>query len=182
MNLGCGRGPLEGYWNVDLRPGPGVDQTFDVMELPWPFADSSLEEVRADNLLEHLEHWERLMPEFARVLQADGILRLHVPYKLVGFRVPWHIRLFWPSTFDPFCDNTTMTTAIPFVRHPFVAGSLEWEDSPRFSMVSKRYRHLFPFSWHIAERLGLGERVYYWPLGRRLGMEIILRRNHRVAT
>ena len=94
------------------------------------------------------------MPEFARVLRPGGLLVLKVPYKLYGAPAPYHVRMFYPNTFDFFCDNTRMKTCIPFVRHPFVGGSLEWDSQPLFSMISKKYIHFFPFSWHLAQRFG----------------------------
>ena len=90
VNLGCGGRPLSGYVNVDMdslasiharypdrviEPGTRVEQ-HDVFTLPY--ADATVDEVRADSLIEHLSFVEepRFFAEAIRVLKPGGKLAL----------------------------------------------------------------------------------------------------------
>jgi predicted SAM-dependent methyltransferase len=80
VNLGSGEKPLDGYVNVDIRPGEGVDAIADAGSLP--FAEGSLEEIASFHLVEHFrEHQLRtvLLPYWRSLLAPDGILRTVCP-------------------------------------------------------------------------------------------------------
>ena len=79
LHVGCGphhRPP--GWWNVDIRWFPGVDQVLDVTR-PWPFRD--LEAVFAEHFLEHLDPDEavRFLCHARRALAEGGQIRLSTP-------------------------------------------------------------------------------------------------------
>lgn len=78
LNLGCGRQRLEGFVNVDLR---GSDQDVDLSVFPWPWASSSISEILASHVLEHLEKDAayRFIKECWRVLSPGGKLHIAVP-------------------------------------------------------------------------------------------------------
>ena len=54
LNLGCGTNKLEGFVNVDVEPASEPDMVVDLDILPWPFEDSSAEEIQLNHVLEHL--------------------------------------------------------------------------------------------------------------------------------
>lgn len=176
LNLGCGRRPLPGYVNVDLRPSEGVDVVLDVAQTPWPWETASAVEVRAHALFEHLSGWERVLLECARVLRPGGALDVLVPYGWRGIAQPYHVRAFVETTFDYFIDNEMERTA-DLRRRP-VTRRFSLEPGPRYfhkELVEKR--HYYPFSWHLAQRLG--EWVYRVPLARTRDLRVVLRRNDR---
>lgn len=53
LNLGCSDRRIDGFIGVDIAPGPEVDQIVD-LEGPWPWPDSSVLEVRAHDVAEHI--------------------------------------------------------------------------------------------------------------------------------
>ena len=53
LNLGCSDRRIDGFTGVDIAPGPEVDQIVD-LEGPWPWPDSSVLEVRAHDVAEHI--------------------------------------------------------------------------------------------------------------------------------
>lgn len=53
LNLGCSDRRIEGFTGVDIADGPEVDQIVD-LEGPWPWSDSSVLEVRAHDVAEHI--------------------------------------------------------------------------------------------------------------------------------
>jgi predicted SAM-dependent methyltransferase len=93
LNLGCGGRPLPGYINVDMdslealrtrypseRFPEGIEIfNYDILHLPFP--DSSVAEVRADSLVEHLSFSEEplFFMEVKRVLRAGGVFNFSTP-------------------------------------------------------------------------------------------------------
>ncbi len=53
LDLGCGNNPKEGFEGVDLY-GDKAKHKCDLFKFPWPFGDSSVEEVHASHFLEHV--------------------------------------------------------------------------------------------------------------------------------
>ena len=78
VHVGAGGVHLDGWWNVDLRHAPGVDEVMDVRE-GMPFRDLSL--IYAEHFIEHLTLEEALLflAECRRVLAPSGVLRLSTP-------------------------------------------------------------------------------------------------------
>jgi predicted SAM-dependent methyltransferase len=93
INLGCGGRPLEGYINLDMDdaealskryPGSHFSSKLDIRSaniLDLPFEDESVDEIRADSLIEHLSFEEepRFFYEIKRVLKTDGIFEFSTP-------------------------------------------------------------------------------------------------------
>jgi len=93
LNVGCASRILPDYINIDLDsleeirkrypnisvPESGEFMVGDVLSLD--FDDSSVDEVRADALVEHLSFLEepKFFNEVKRVLKSGGILRFSVP-------------------------------------------------------------------------------------------------------
>src|ERR1041384_4729433 len=87
LNLGCGGRPLPGYINVDSDDLEKLRERYPTQEFPegieiydydifnLPFPDSSVAEVRADSLIEHLSFIEesKFFNEMKRVLKPGGI-------------------------------------------------------------------------------------------------------------
>jgi len=93
LNLGCGSRLLPGYINVDMDSLDALKSryplqefshdletyNYDIFNLPFP--DSSVAEIRADSLIEHLSFLEepKFFYEMKRVLCPGGILQLSTP-------------------------------------------------------------------------------------------------------
>jgi SAM-dependent methyltransferase len=79
LNLGCSTRPLSGWVNVDCRDLIGVDQVCDLNTFPWPWEDSSVDEVLASHFLEHLTDPVAAMSEVWRILKPGGKVEVYVP-------------------------------------------------------------------------------------------------------
>ncbi len=94
LNLGCCDALLPGYVNVDVVPGVGIE----VVDLrkAWPWADNSVEYVRAYDIIEHLQDKIFTMNELWRVLREGGRAELAVPTTegSGAFQDPTHVS-FW---------------------------------------------------------------------------------------
>ena len=95
LNLGCCDAAIPGFVNVDIVAGPGVDQVAD-LSMPWPWADNSVEYVRAWDIIEHLPDKIRTMNEMYRVLAPGGRAEIAVPTTdgTGAFQDPTHVS-FW---------------------------------------------------------------------------------------
>jgi hypothetical protein len=73
---------LDGYVNVDKYGKPDV--THDLEQFPWPWADSSVEEVRLIHVLEHLgrdpDVFIGIMKELFRVCRGGARVHIVVPH------------------------------------------------------------------------------------------------------
>lgn len=78
LNLGSCDRPFDGYVNVDKFPYPGVDVIVDLAE-EWPWPDSSVDEVLALDVLEHLPTPTHSMNQLWRVLKPGGRAIIEVP-------------------------------------------------------------------------------------------------------
>ncbi len=82
IEVGSGYNPHPGYQHLDVRAGlPHLEHVCDFTKTRLPFADSSVEEILANHLIEHLPF--RKLPfvisEWARVLEDGGKLKLRTP-------------------------------------------------------------------------------------------------------
>ena len=101
LNLGCADRHLKGCTNVD-RVQP-ADQIVD-LEGPWPWGDSTVEHIQADDILEHLQGRIHVMNEAWRVLRHGGSFRITVPSALgAGFwQDPTHVSGWVMNSFQYF--------------------------------------------------------------------------------
>lgn len=76
LNLGCNDDVREGYRNVDVCEP--CDEVADLSK-PWPWLTSSVHEILANDVLEHLPSKIHSMNEAHRVLKPGGNLILAVP-------------------------------------------------------------------------------------------------------
>lgn len=103
LNIGCGNDWIAGYTNVDSSYLVNPDMFVD-LEKPLPFNDSSVSEVLAYHVLEHINNFIPLMLELHRVCEDDALIKIKTPfYSSWGqFNDPTHVRFFSPFTFDYF--------------------------------------------------------------------------------
>lgn len=104
INLGCGAKKLAGYVNVDICGRPDVK--CNLSEFPWPFDDSSVDEITSEHFLEHVIDFERTVLEMHRILKVGGTLHFKVPH----FKSPaaaWHLHhhQFSTITCGLLCDQ-----------------------------------------------------------------------------
>ena len=103
LNLGCGYGKLDGWLNVDRFAACGPDQVLDLEQTPWPFEDSSADEVLMSHVLEHLgadpDVFFAIIKELHRVCRKGALVRVHVPHPRHDDFIndPTHVRAVTPD-------------------------------------------------------------------------------------
>lgn len=79
LNLGCGEDVREGFYNVDIRPLPGVDLVANACKLPT-IASNSVDFIVAQHLLEYIPRARMVeaLYEWRRLLKSGGVLEVRV--------------------------------------------------------------------------------------------------------
>lgn len=85
LDLGCGNKKRPGSIGVDYNARTQPDIVHDLNAFPYPFKDSSFDEIYLDNALEHLNDVMRVMEELYRICRKGGLIKVIVPY----FRSHW---------------------------------------------------------------------------------------------
>lgn len=94
INACCGPDIKKGYWNVDIKQHPGVNEVAD-FDKDFPWKDSSIDEIYIHCSLEHLKDVNHFMLESHRVLRNGGILHIVVPWFNSGISPhPFHRNQF----------------------------------------------------------------------------------------
>lgn len=82
LDLGCGNNKRDGFKGVDFVKTDAADYVHDLFTFPWPFKDSSVEELHAAHFFEHVPHLLRgkFMDEAYRILVPGGKFTIICPY------------------------------------------------------------------------------------------------------
>lgn len=108
LNLGCGTKTFKGWINVDVEKAKGVDIVCDLNKYPWKkFKSNSIEEVYCDNILEHLDNFDKALKEIHRILKKNGTVLIRVPYFSNPYAFnPAHKSFFNLDSLDMYFVNT----------------------------------------------------------------------------
>jgi len=99
LHLGCGTKKLEGWINIDSVEACQPDLLHDI-SAPLPYDDMSVDEILAEDLLEHFDKYLRFVVfyEWVRVLKVGGKVTLQVPnFKKILFK-------YFKFGYDNFVD------------------------------------------------------------------------------
>lgn len=104
LNLGCSDAHVPGHLNVDRVPP--ADIVADLTKA-WPWADSSVEEIRAHDIIEHLPDKIFTMNEAWRVLKPGGRFEIVVPTTegRGAWQDPTHVSYWNRNSFFYFTDG-----------------------------------------------------------------------------
>ena len=105
LNLGSGDSRYEGFLNVDISREFQPDIICD-LGYGLPFLDNTIDEIRADNIIEHLSDTIFIMNDIWRVLKHDATVNIHVPHEASSMACadPTHKKIFNEESFY-FCSN-----------------------------------------------------------------------------
>lgn len=105
LNLGANDRRADGFLSVDIAPP--ADVIADLTQ-SWPWPDSSVAEVLAFDVFEHLPNKRHTMNELWRVLQPGGIATIEVP-TISGVGAccdPTHVSLWSAGDFEYYEKGT----------------------------------------------------------------------------
>lgn len=100
INLDLGSGGIgqkqKGFVGFDIQALPGVDIVWDIMDIPWPLQDNSVNILLASHVMEHIDpaKFFVITNEMWRIIKPDGQLWVAVPYagSPAAYQDPTHVR------------------------------------------------------------------------------------------
>ena len=122
LNLGCGSARLDGWVNVDREASLRPEQVWDLERFPWPWPDSSVDEILLKHVLEHLgqrtDIFIGVIGELWRVCRNGTLITIEVPHpRHDGYLSdPTHVRPILPATlalFDQSLNRAWADRGIP---------------------------------------------------------------------
>ena len=135
IDLGCGTSKPYGFVGVDVSPGSGVDIVADLSKR-FPFEDNSVDEVRAHDVIEHLQDRIHTMNEIWRICKPGAKVDIRVPSTdgRGAFQDPTHISFWNINSFLYYCSE--FPAYLELCRRygfkgEFKVVHLEHEESPR---------------------------------------------------
>jgi SAM-dependent methyltransferase len=104
VDLGCGFRKPEGFIGVDIYPRPEVDIIADLTQR-FPFPDSSVDEIRAHDAIEHLPDRIHTMNEIWRICKPGATVDIVVPSTdgRGAFQDPTHVSFWNVNSFMYYC-------------------------------------------------------------------------------
>lgn len=107
LNLGCGHTKLPGYIGVDINPNAEfVDVSHNLNVFPYPFKESSVDEVFMEHVLEHLDDPLNVIQELYRISKPGGILKIKTPHFSCTWIHPGHKSAISTQLFNYFIPGT----------------------------------------------------------------------------
>jgi SAM-dependent methyltransferase len=113
INLGAGTDIIPNWLNHDVAGLSGIDCVHDLNIRPWPWDSGCVTEIKACDVLEHLDEFIPAMEEIWRILTPGGTCSISVPYwnSWCAAADPTHRRGFHEITFQffdpvsPYCRS-----------------------------------------------------------------------------
>jgi predicted O-linked N-acetylglucosamine transferase (SPINDLY family) len=134
LDLGCGTSKPKNYVGVDTHPSSAADIIADLTQR-FPFPDSSVDEVRAHDIIEHLPDRIHTMDEIWRICKPGAIVDIRVPSTdgRGAFQDPTHVSFWNINSFLYYCVDFPsylgLCRAYGF-KGAFKVRKLEHEESP----------------------------------------------------
>jgi len=144
LNIGCGNKKMKGWINLDSFPGCYPDLVHDLNSYPYPFYDDEIDEVYADNVLEHLDDKIKPLEELWRICKKGAKITIVVPIvpSVFAFQDPTHKQFYGFSTFDYFTKDHSLNYYSPI----------------RFKIISKKLL-FYRFTKLIEPIININERT-----------------------
>ncbi len=164
LHLGSGMKYDPACVNVDLVASVKPDVVHDLDAMPWPFEENTFTEVRAFDVLEHLDDIVAAMEEIHRVSKADADVFITVPH--YSSANAWtditHRHYFSVNSFNYFTgdhrfnfytDRRFQRVASGIVFHPTLANKIVHRLAARFpDEYERRWAWMFP-AWFLSFHL-----------------------------
>lgn len=106
LNLGACDRKIDGFLSVDIVPPADVITD---LSKPWPWPDSSVSEIKAFDVIEHIEDRIHFMNELWRVLRPGATVEIEVPNAAHGagfYQDPTHKSAWCMNSFQYFEDHS----------------------------------------------------------------------------
>lgn len=106
LHLGCGRDPKDGWTNLDLVAGEGVDVVANLDTDTLPFDDNTFDEMLGLHVIEHLRNPLHAMAELWRVAKDGCEFMVATPYGSSddAWEDATHVRPYFHGSWSAFAQ------------------------------------------------------------------------------
>jgi hypothetical protein len=154
LNLGSYKYPISGFTNVDCFPWTGKEMIADLNKCPWPFADRSVQYIRAFDIFEHLGKLTKveIMEEVARITKPGAVVAVRVPC----VSHPWalssiqHAHAFNYNSFEESYAQPWFTNRVVCVQFSYRGHKFGWNRF--FKFLCKRTRFIFCITFELVRK------------------------------
>lgn len=121
LDVGCGNRKHDGAIGIDINSNTCADVIHDLNIIPYPFQDSTFDELYIDNVIEHLDDVVKIMEELHRLGKPGALIKIDVPY----FRARWafidptHKHFFTMESFSYFDPEHVHNKLFPYSSKKF---------------------------------------------------------------
>lgn len=104
LDIACGNRKKPGFVGVDMCSN--ADVICDLEQFPWPFEDSSVDEVYCSHYIEHTRDLIAFFNELYRVMKPGATAEIIAPYysSIKAWQDPTHVRAISENTFF-YCNR-----------------------------------------------------------------------------
>lgn len=183
LDVGCGNAPYRGLFEAPRCTYQGIDineagEQFDVSDASIiyydgkhiPFPDGDFDGLISLEVLEHVEHYQELVDEMARVLKPGGLGLVTVPWTMRYHFIPYDYFRYTPTTLRKMFAAFREVTILPrgtdvtvcaykliilWLRHFFPARAWQWLLLP-LGLLLTPLALVALFIAHVSLRLRLG--------------------------
>lgn len=148
LDLGCGNKKMQDAIGIDINPKTDADIIHNLNITPYPLAESTFDEIFADNVIEHLDNVVNVMEEIHRISKPDGIIVIKVPYfrSRYAYIDPTHKHYFTVDSFSYFDPNHLHHTLYNYSDSLFVTIKIVFnEDFPKNGIKGIINGFILPF-------------------------------------
>lgn len=94
LDIGCGRAKWAGAIGLDHSTETDADVVHDLNVFPYPFDDDSFDQIRCQDVIEHVDHPLRLFEEIHRIGRPGARVHLRTPHfsSVLAYSDPTHQR------------------------------------------------------------------------------------------
>ena len=126
LNLGCGSKILDGYTNVDKFDYYKPDIVHDLEITPYPFEESSIDEILLSHVLEHVGQnpniFNNIIKELYRICKNKSVINIRVPHPRHDDFIsdPTHVRPITIMGLQLYDKNDDVWVTVPSVENSIV--------------------------------------------------------------
>ena len=141
LNIGSGEDYKEGWLNVDCRENVRSDLKLDLNKFPYPFKDSTFNEVFMSMIVEHLNEPIKCLKEIARISKNGAKIKVIVPHasSYANLTDIQHKTNFTENSFNPELLKEYELEELKLIKKRFLFPKNKWKRYIPF----KKYLKIF---------------------------------------
>ena len=168
LDLGCGNKKRTGAIGVDFNNRTDADIIHNLNVFPYPFEDSSFDQIYLDNTLEHLDNVILVMEEIHRICKPGGLVKVIVPYfrSVWAYIDPTHKHFFTVDSFAYFDPDHIICTRYDYSLSRFKAEKIVFNETltsrwPKKVVIKCANRWPLRYEAYLSHLFPLDDISYY---------------------